>query len=239
MKKDTVLYEATEPIGDLAEAWGGTLCTPDLSGIVLGWDYSMREFVGFSLLFLFFLLLVFRKSLPEFFRVFFTSMLYRADLQKVEQRALFRVFRSIVVVLLSMLMLGSLSNLRVLPYDPVQGSYLRQLGLVVIFTVTYLLFRRILLWVIGRMTHQERLLSDATALFYPYFCLLVVWLVMAASWGTVLPWVAGVSLFIYLVYLGSLGKAFILSKVSFFFTFLYLCTLEILVPVLWIGICIK
>jgi hypothetical protein len=68
---------------------------------------------------------------------------------------------------------------------------------------------------------------------------MVVWMVLAASLSMGIGWVQGGLACLYLLYLLTLGKAFIFSKISFFFTFLYLCTLEILVPVLWIGICIK
>lgn len=239
MKKDTVLYEAIKPVGTIQEAWGGSLAVPDLSGTTLGWDSSMGEFVGITLLFLFFMSLIFRKSLPAFFRVFFASLFYRADWVKVEQKFLFRVFRSILLVLLSILLSSSLVSLRLLPYDPFQdnpGGFLLRVGLAVI---AYFWLRRLLLWVVGRVTQQQKLFLDATASLYPFFCLMVVWMVLAASLSMGIGWVQGGLVCLYLLYLLTLGKAFIFSKISFFFTFLYLCTLEILVPVLWIGICIK
>lgn len=223
----------------MEEAWGGRYCVPDLSALPAGLDYSLQEFVGISLLLFFFLLLIFRKSLPAFFRLFYSSLLYKADIQKIDHRLQFRVFRSLLVVFLSFLLLAVLYHFQIISTDFSSPGWWRPLLMVVGGTFAYFLVRRILSDLLGLATGYRDLFQDVAGITYPFFSLMVVWLVLSTCFSDVRWLVATGMIVLYVLYLGYLMKVFLAGRVPFFLTILYLCTLEFLAPALWIGTSVK
>ena len=223
----------------MEEAWGGTFCIPDLSAFPGGLAYSLHEFVGLSLLLFFVLLIFFRRTFPSFFKLFYSSLLYRSDLEKIHKQSTYVLFRVVYLSFLAFLLLAALIYLRKIPFDPASSGWWYPLVVVVGACFSYFLFRWVVLGVMGWVTGERVLFADSTGILYPFYSLAVFWLLFSACFPTHTGLVLGGLMVVYLCYLGYLVKRFLLSKVSYFFTILYLCTLEFLVPAIWVGLCIK
>ncbi len=217
---------------------GSTISIPDLSDIVIESPVFSRSTIGLFILFILIIFFLFERNIVALFPKLFSSLFYKRDALKIIETPLFALGQ-VVIFILCCLILVSLF----IRYEHFSGIIFSSLSpglnfLIIIFIIyAIFLFRKLILLIIPTVTGYKELFSITASLSLTFFILftLISSLPLPFTFFVNNINFIAIHLFeyvvfgvIFLFYLISLYRLFISFHVSQFFTFLYLCTLEIL-----------
>jgi hypothetical protein len=216
-------------------------------GIII--EDPWRDIANFIIIIALVLFLIFaHRRILEGLKIIFRALASQKMLLNIEKQSNIQLCRNTLFFFLTLCSSFVFANIayatKIIGY-----SYTVPLKFAGITSVIFLffLFRRVSLYFLAWVNRDSlfKLISKISLTYACIWyiailcCFFVIKSIPSAPMGTMRYCFIYSILTILLVYFLQLYRIFVQKGFSHFFYFLYLCTLEILVPVLWIGICIK